>query len=70
MPGRVVKLLKKIGEEVLDGDGVIVVEAMKMESELKTNIDGKITEINVKEGDTVDLGAALLTIESQDKKEE
>jgi len=41
-----------------------------MESELKTNIDGKITEINVKEGDTVDLGAALLTIESQDKKEE
>ena len=54
----------------LDGDGVIVVEAMKMESELKTNIDGKITEINVKEGDTVDLGAPLLTIESQDKKEE
>ena len=70
MPGRVVKLLKKIGEDVLDGDGVIVVEAMKMESELKTNIDGKITEINVKEGDTVDLGAPLLTIESQDKKEE
>ena len=68
MPGRVVKLLKSVGDIVTEGDGVVVVEAMKMESELKTTIDGKITEISVNEGDTLDLGAHILTVESQDKK--
>tara|TARA_B110000196_G_scaffold62755_1_gene52448 strand:+ start:97 stop:597 length:501 start_codon:yes stop_codon:yes gene_type:complete len=68
MPGRVVKILKSIGDMVSEGEGVVVVEAMKMESELKTTIDGKITGISVKEGDTVDLGSHILTVESQDKK--
>ncbi len=68
MPGRVVKLLKKTGDMVSEGEGVVVVEAMKMESELKTTIDGKITDISVKEGDTLDLGAHILTVESKDKK--
>lgn len=68
MPGRVVKLLKSVGDNVVEGDGVVVVEAMKMESELKTSIDGKITDISVKEGDTLDLGAHILTVESPDKK--
>ena len=68
MPGRVVKLLKSVGDSVSEGDGVVVVEAMKMESELKTTIDGKITDISVKEGDTLDLGAHILTVESKDKK--
>ena len=68
MPGRVVKLLKEGVDIVLEGEGVVVVEAMKMESELKTTIDGKITDISVKEGDTLDLGAHILTVESQDKK--
>ena len=51
-----------------EGDGVVVVEAMKMESELKTSIYGTITDISVKEGDTLDLGAHILTVESEDKK--
>lgn len=68
MPGRVVKLLIKTGDMVSEGEGVVVVEAMKMESELKTTIDGKITDISVKEGDTLDLGAHILTVESEDKK--
>ena len=41
---------------------------MKMESELKTTIDGNITDIIFKEGDTLDLGAHILTVESEDKK--
>ncbi len=65
MPSRVVKVLKKVGDDVQAGEGVIVVEAMKMESELKSNIDGKVTEIKVEEGDAVESGTALVTLSSE-----
>ncbi|MEE2975763.1 MAG: biotin/lipoyl-containing protein [Thermodesulfobacteriota bacterium] len=68
MPGRIIKLLKNIGDEVSEGEGLIVVEAMKMESELKTSISGKVTEINVQEGDTVELGAHLITVEDPEQE--
>ncbi len=63
MPGKVVKLLVKEGEEVKAEQGVIVVEAMKMENELKSNIAGKVKEIFVKEGDVVEGNAKLLFVE-------
>jgi len=63
MPSRVVKLLKKEGEGVEEGEGVVVVEAMKMESELKSFIRGKVKEVKVKEGDAVEGGTVLLMIE-------
>ena len=70
MPGRVVKILKNIGDIVTEGEGLVVIEAMKMESELKTSIVGKVTEIKIKDGDTVELGEHLITIESDESKEE
>ena len=63
MPGKVIKILAKEGEEVKRGQGVIVVEAMKMENELKAPKDGVIKEIKVKEGDAVEAGARLALIE-------
>ena len=63
MPGKVVKLLVNEGEEVAADQGVIVVEAMKMENELKSNIAGKVKEIFVKEGEVVESGAKLLLVE-------
>src|SRR3989337_3108684 len=60
MPGKVVKLLVKEGEEVKSDQGVIVVEAMKMENELKSAVAGKVKEIFVKEGEGVEAGAKLL----------
>jgi biotin carboxyl carrier protein len=63
MPGKVVKLLVAEGEEVRVDQGVIVVEAMKMENELKSAIAGKVKEIFVKEGDVVESGAKLLLVE-------
>lgn len=65
MPSRVVKILKKVGDNVQAGEGVIVVEAMKMESELKSNIDGKVTEIKVEEGDAVESGTSLVMLSSE-----
>ncbi len=63
MPGKIVKVLKKVGDEVKDGEGVVVVEAMKMENEIKSPKDGKVTEIHVQEGQAVEGGAKLAAIE-------
>jgi biotin carboxyl carrier protein len=63
MPGKVVKLLVAEGEEVAVDQGVIVVEAMKMENELKTAVAGKVKEIFVTEGGIVESGAKLLLVE-------
>jgi biotin carboxyl carrier protein len=63
MPGKVVKLLVEEGEEVAAGQGVIVVEAMKMENELRSTVDGKVRSFKVNEGDNVDAGECLVLIE-------
>ena len=63
MPGKVVRILKAVGDEVLKGDGVIVVEAMKMQNEMKSPKDGIIKEIRVAESDTVAAGDILVVIE-------
>ncbi len=63
MPGKVVKLLVGVGEEVKADHGLIVMEAMKMENELKSSGPGKIKGIFVKEGDVVEAGARLLLME-------
>jgi biotin carboxyl carrier protein len=63
MPGKVVKILVKTGDEVKVGETVIIVSAMKMESEYKTGKEGKIKDILVSEGDTIEGHQPLITIE-------
>ena len=63
MPGKVVRILVSTGDAVQKGDGVIVVEAMKMQNEMKSPKDGVISEIKVAEGDTVSAGDVLVVIE-------
>lgn len=63
MPGKIVRVLVAQGDAVTKGDGVIVVEAMKMQNEMKSPKDGNVASIKVAEGDTVEAGALLLTIE-------
>ncbi|MBX3283496.1 MAG: biotin/lipoyl-binding protein [Acidobacteria bacterium] len=63
MPGKVVRLIAAVGDSVEKGDGVIVVEAMKMQNEIKAPKNGTVTAIRVAEGDTVNAGQILLSIE-------
>lgn len=63
MPGKVVKILVKVGDEVKAGDTVIIVSAMKMESEYKVKKDRVIKEIKVKEGDIIQANQPLVIIE-------
>lgn len=62
MPGRVVKILVEEGQAVTSGDGLVVLEAMKMENEIKAERDGVVQKIAVKEGQAVDGGDVLFEI--------
>lgn len=63
MPGRVVRVLVAVGDEVTHRQGLVVVEAMKMENELGAPKAGRITEIAVVEGVSVEAGRLLIVIE-------
>lgn len=63
MPGKVIRVLVEPGSEVKKGDGIIVVEAMKMQNEMKSPKDGVVKEIRSSEGATVNAGDALAVIE-------
>jgi biotin carboxyl carrier protein len=63
MPGKVVKVLVTVGQQVTARQGVAVVEAMKMENELRAGRDGTVRAVLVAEGASVDAGAPLVVIE-------
>lgn len=63
MPGKVVRILVESGVEVAKGDGIIVVEAMKMQNELKSPKDGVVKDIRAAEGQTVNAGDILVVID-------
>lgn len=63
MPGRIVRLLVEEGDAVAAHQSVIVIEAMKMQNELKSPRDGRIVEMRVAPGDTVAAGDILAVIE-------
>jgi glutaconyl-CoA/methylmalonyl-CoA decarboxylase subunit gamma len=63
MPGRIVRLLVSRGAEVEAGTPMIVIEAMKMENELRAGHAGKVAEVLVGPGDTVEGGAKLIRFE-------
>lgn len=65
MPGKVVKIVAKVGDKVTKGQTLIIIEAMKMENEVKSNLDGVVKEILVKEGQALDQGITMMTVEPQ-----
>lgn len=62
MPGKIVQLLKKVGDSISAGDPILVVEAMKMQNEVKSKLDGTISAIKVNEGEAVEGGDLLVEI--------
>jgi len=63
MPGKVVKLNVKVGDEVSEGDVILILEAMKMENEIKTSVSGRVKAIHVKVGQALDTGFLMIEIE-------
>ena len=62
MPGRVMRVLVAVGDRVTARQGVVVVEAMKMENELRSPRDGTVKEVGVVPGAAVETGAVLVVI--------
>lgn len=62
MPGKVIRVLVAAGGEVEAGQGLFVVEAMKMQNEIKSPKQGKVERINAREGQTVNAGEVLAVI--------
>ncbi len=63
MPGKIIRLMVQPGATVEAGQGLIVVEAMKMQNEMKSPKDGTVSKIHAMEGSTVVAGQALLVVE-------
>ena len=63
MPGKIVRVLVKPGDEVQSRQGLVVVEAMKMENELRAARDGRVRDVAVVEGQSVEAGAVLVVVE-------
>lgn len=63
MPGKVVRLLVNAGDAVEAAQGLVVVEAMKMQNELKASRSGRVVEIRARDGETVGAGDVLVVLE-------
>lgn len=63
MPGKVIRLLVRAGQEVEAGQGIVVVEAMKMQNEIRSPKTGKVERLHVKEGQNVNAGEVLAWID-------
>jgi acetyl/propionyl-CoA carboxylase alpha subunit len=63
MPGRVVQLLRKTGDKVDAGEGIVIVEAMKMQNEIVSPKTGTVIRCNLTEGESVNTGDLLFEIE-------
>lgn len=62
MPGLVLKILKSTGENVLKGETILILEAMKMENEIKSPIDGILFELNIEQGKAIEKNKTLFSI--------
>ena len=63
MPGKIVRVLVSADEQVEAGAGIVVVEAMKMQNEMKSPKAGTVATLNVQVGETVNAGQVLAVIE-------
>ncbi len=63
MPGKVIRVLVSVGDSVEEGQGLIVVEAMKMQNEMKSPKSGRVAEVRARQNMTVAAGEVLVVIE-------
>ena len=65
MPGKVIKIMAKVGDRVEKGQTLIILEAMKMENEIKCGTGGIVKAVHVKTGDTLDNGVLMMEVEAE-----
>lgn len=68
MPGKIVKVFVKPGDEVKPGTPLLVMEAMKMENEMRASHEGKVKDVHVKAGENIESNTLLISYEKNAKK--
>lgn len=68
MPGKVVKIIKHEGDVIQKGEALLIIEAMKMENEIKANCSGIIEKIHVVAGQSINSGEPLITLKNEINK--
>lgn len=63
MPGKIIEILVKVGDEIKEYQPVLILEAMKMENQVSSSFTGKVREIMINLNDNVDMGQVLVTLE-------
>ncbi|NIA10362.1 MAG: biotin/lipoyl-binding protein [Nitrospiraceae bacterium] len=63
MPGAIIDVKVKVGDEVKEGDVLLILEAMKMQNEIKSPKDGEVKEVFVKAGENIDADAKMVVVE-------
>ena len=63
MPSQIIKILVKVGDKINEGDELLILSSMKMESSIIANKSGIVKDIFVKEGENVEAGYLLLKVE-------
>ncbi len=63
MPGKVVQIGIKPGDKVTQGQTLLILEAMKMENEIKTSVDGTVKAVHVKVGDALEQGVLMIELD-------
>ena len=63
MPGKILEVKTREGEQVKQGDSLVILEAMKMENELKAPVDGSVSAVHVEAGSSVEKNTVLIEIE-------
>lgn len=63
LSGTIVEVLVHPGDDIVEGQAVVILEAMKMENEIQAEYSGRVVSINVAEGEKVGIGTELVTIE-------
>lgn len=65
MPGKIFKVLKKVGDKVKKGESIVILEAMKMEHALKAALDGEIVSLDAQVGQQVGHGQVIITLKEK-----
>jgi biotin carboxyl carrier protein len=62
IPGTVIRVLCSVGDTIKKGDSVVILESMKMEIDIKSEVDGRVLEVHVSEGDSIDRDALIAVV--------
>jgi Acetyl/propionyl-CoA carboxylase, alpha subunit len=70
IPGKVVTVEVNVGDDVAEGQVILILEAMKMQNEIQAAVAGKVTEIHCEEGQSIEANVPLVIIKPDEENEE